>query len=317
MSNYTRLKDSTEYLGDVSRLSDILQEDGYLFLRRLIDPARVTRVKQDIMAILREHHIIEDDDAAEPTWSGGPHPTETEYMAVYDKIVRLDSFVALAESPEIIVVMKGIVGGAVQVWKQRLIRVFYPDSPLVGTHQDGNPRFAFKARNFYACWLPLMGMDETVGGLALVPESHKRGILDHAETVGSSIEDAKKKNFGLSNLDLTFATIDYHPGDALIFTERTIHNSVPNNSDWIRLSCDFRYQAEGDSVSWIAHTLGPDVRRVAQQLDETIASRALFLTTRATKEILEEVRTRMMGEKSTSLERAQQLVAEVRAQSQS
>jgi len=44
-----------------------------------------------------------------------------------------------------------------------------------------------------------------------------------------------------------------------------------------------------------------------------MSSRALYVTTGATPEILEEVRWRMLQEKSTSLNRGQALVKEVRA----
>ena len=84
-----------------------------------------------------------------------------------------------------------------------------------------------------------------------------------------------------------------------------------NRSDRIRLSCDFRYQSVKDTVNWIAHTPGPDVRRVAQKIDAVITSRALYVTTHADKETLQEVRRIMLEEKSTSLERAQELAAEV------
>ena len=158
-----------------------------------------------------------------------------------------------------------------------------------------------------------MDIDEQVGGLAVSPGSHKGGVLDHEGTLGSSAEAAKKQGLGLSIADPSWAFTEYQPGDAVIFTNLTIHRGLPNRSDRIRLSCDFRYQCEGDSASWLAHTLGPDVRRVAQQLDETIASRALFVTTRASEEVLEEVRWRMLIEKSTTLKRAQELAAEVQA----
>ena len=127
MSDFQPFRDSTALLGDGARLRETLYGEGYLFLRRLVDPEQINKVKQDIMQILREHHIIEDDGADEPMWSGGPHPTEGEYMAFYDKIARMDSFVQLAESPEIMALMEGIFDGPVQAWTQRLIRVMYPD----------------------------------------------------------------------------------------------------------------------------------------------------------------------------------------------
>ena len=268
MSSFQPFRDSSKHLGDSVRLSEILREDGYLFLRQLVDPQQVTTVKQDIMQILREHHVIENDGAADPMWSGGPHPTESEYMTFYDLIARLDSFVRLAESPPIVALMEGLFGGPVQVWMQRLIRVMYPDpdapAPIgLGAHQDGNFRFGYLSQSFNACWLPLMQIDQQIGGLTVAPGSHRRGELDHGGgSVASSAKAIKeKKVFGLDAESLSWVTSDFHPGDAVIFTSLTVHRGILNRSDRIRLSCDFRYQRVDDTASWLAHTLGPDVRR--------------------------------------------------------
>jgi len=318
MSSFQPFRDSTKHLSDGARLRDTLYEDGYLFLRRLVDPRQIATVKQDIMRILREHHIIEEDGADDPMWSGGPHPTEGEYMAFYDRIARMDSFVQLAESPEIVALMEGIFDGPVQVWTQRLIRVMYPDpdapAPIgLGAHQDGNFRFGYQSQSFNACWMPLMEINQEIGGLAVSPGSHIRGELDHGGgSVASSAKGVKeKKVFGLDAESRSWVTSDFEPGDAVIFTSLTVHRGILNRSDRIRLSCDFRYQRVDDSASWLAHTLGPDIRRVAQEIDELMSSRAFFVTTRASEETIADVRLRMLEEKSTSLERAQELAKEL------
>lgn len=318
MSSFQPFRDSTKHLGDGARLRDTLHEEGYLFLRRLVDPQQIATVKQDIMRILREHHITEDDGADDPMWSGGPHPTEGEYMAFYDKIARMDSFVQLAESPEIVALMEGIFDGPVQVWTQRLIRVMYPDpdapAPIgLGAHQDGNFRFGYQSQSFNACWMPLMEINQELGGLAVSPGSHIRGELDHGGgSVASSAKGVKeKKVFGLDAESRSWVTSDFEPGDAVIFTSLTVHRGILNRSDRIRLSCDFRYQRVDDSASWLAHTLGPDIRRVAQQIDELLSSRAFFVTTRASEETIADVRLQMLEEKSTSLKRAQEIAKEL------
>ena len=316
MMEYRPLRDSTKHLGDVTRLSENLAEDGYLLLRDLLDPNRVSQVKKDIMGVLHETHIIEETDTEDPMWSGGPHPSEAEHMRYYDKIVRLDSFDRLAESPEIVEIMESVIGGAVTVWKQRLIRVMYPDPDAaddigVGTHQDGAKNLGYQADRFYTCWLPLMDSDLQIGGLAIALGSHKMGFLEHAGSSPSDAKKARSEGFGLDSTEFAWGTTDYHPGDVIFFGHVTAHRGLVNRSDRIRLSCDFRYQSVNDTVNWIAHTSGPDCRRVAQKIDAVVTSRALYVTTHADKETLQEVRRLMLEEKATSLERAQELAAEV------
>ena len=53
---------------------------------------------------------------------------------------------------------------------------------------------------------------------------------------------------------------------------------------------------------------------MAQAIDETLSSRALYGTVRPRPEILPELRQRMLEEKNASLERAQELVREIKKQ---
>ena len=317
MSASATLFDSTSEVRDAALLRQRMDAEGYLFFSRLFDPERAKEVKQDIMSILRQHCIIEDDGAQDPMWSGGPRPTEAEYMAVYDRIVRLDSFQQLARSPEIIAVLEALCEEPVQVWEQQLVRLVYPDPQAVsaqgtGAHQDGDPKLGYKTSRFYTCWLALMEIDSTIGGLAVSPGSHRMGLLDSSGTVASTTRKTDAIAYGLDESRLDWATSDYRPGSAVLFHCLTAHRGLPNHSERIRLSCDFRYQAASDTASWLAHTPGPEVRRTAQRIDDILAGRALYVTTRATPALLDRVRRRMLEERSTSLARARELVAEVR-----
>ena len=319
MVDSQKLIDSSQHLDDSSHLASVLEENGYLFFRGLLNLELLDQVKTDILSILREHHIIENVDSSEPLWSGGPHPNEEEYLAFYDRIVRLDSFIQLAESPEITGTLASILGNPVDSWTQKLIRIIYPtpetpDVPGTGAHQDGAVKLGYDADVFYTGWLPLMEITHEVGGLALVPGSHRKGLRELAGLAASSLKETNKQGAGALHLDVAesdWATTEYLPGDIVLFSNLMVHRGTTNRSNRIRLSCDFRYQPSGNRVSWLASALGPEVRRFAQKLDRLMASRALFVTTRATPVLLEEVRTQMLIEKNATLERAQEIIAEL------
>ena len=317
--NYAMMLDSTGERANEDLLRNRIEEEGYLYFRRLVDPDRILRAKNDIEGLLREHCILEDDGNPEPMWSGGPEPTEAEWMAVYDRIVRLESFQDVAHSPEIVSLIEAIYREPVRVWDQQLIRVVYPEpgkeAPRgVGAHQDGDPKLGYQAKTFYTAWVALMGIDIPVGGLAVSPCTHKRGILQSEGIGASSSKDADSKSYGLDPRDLEWATDVYVPGGTVIFACRTVHRGLQNHSDRIRLSGDFRYQPVSENASWLSTTPGPDIRRVAQEIDETLSSRALYVTVRPRPEILPELRQRMLEEKTASLERAQELVREIKKQ---
>ena len=307
--------DATAAAGDPTRLRQLLDERGYLLLRGALDRDLVIRLRDEVIAVLYDCHILESP-AAPPLWSGGPPPTEDEYIAYYERVVQLESLHALAESPEIRAVMEGLFGGPVEVWEQRLIRIIPPDpegaAPLgVGAHQDGSPQLGYLTQNFSTAWVPLTEIDERLGGLTVVPGSHENGVRQQTGSVSSSLKTAKTQTFDAPSEDERWVTSTYEPGDLVVFASMTLHRGNPNTSDRLRLSCDFRYQPQGASANWLAHTPGPDVRRVAKRIDAVITSRALYVTTHADAELLDAVRRRMLEERSTTLQRAQELAAEL------
>lgn len=307
--------DATPSAGDSARLRALLAEHGYLLLRGALDGDLVRRVRDDLIAILHDCHILESP-AAPPLWSGGPPPTEGEYMACYQRAVQLDSFNRLAESPEVRAVPEAIYEGPVQVWEQRLLRIVPPDpdgaAPLgIGAHQDGSPQLGYLTQDFCTAWIPLTEIDERLGGLAVVPGSHRGGVRAQTGSASSSLKTARTQVFALPSADERWVTTSYSPGDLVVFASLTLHKGNPNTSDRLRLSCDFRYQRQGAYANWLAHTSGPRVRRVAQQIDAVVTSRALYVTTHADANLRDAVRRRMLEERSTTLERARELAAEL------
>jgi hypothetical protein len=307
--------DATAAAGDPTRLKALLAEHGYLLLRGALNRDLVQRVRDDLIAVLHDCNILESP-AAPPIWSGGPPPTEEEYMAYYERAVQLDSFNRLAESAEVRAVMEAIYDGPVQVWEQRLLRIIPPDpdgaAPLgVGAHQDGSPQLGYLTQDFSTAWIPLTDIDERLGGLAVVPGSHRGGVRAQTGSASSSLQTAKTQTFEAPSAGEQWVTTTYRPGDLVVFASMTLHKGQPNTSDRLRLSCDFRYQPEGAFANWLAHTSGPEVRRVAQRIDAVITSRALFVTTHADADLRDAVRRRMLEERSTTLERARELAAEL------
>lgn len=316
MADIAVMFDATPLLGNSVQLREQMENDGYLFFPELVDPERPLGVKNDVMSILREQFIVEDDGALDPMWSGGPHPTEREYMAAYERIVDLRSFQELARCPEIVDLLEAVCAESVHIWEQQLIRIVYPGSESVtaqgvGAHQDGDPKLGYKAVRFYTGWVALMKIDASIGGLAVAPGSHEMGLMKSVGTVASSGSASSSEHYGLDPSALSWVTAEFNPGSVVLFNNRTAHCGLPNHSNRIRLSCDFRYQPKSDSASWLAHTPGPEVRRTAQQIDEVVSGRALYVTTRVTPELVVEVRRLMLEERNTTLERAQELVREL------
>jgi ectoine hydroxylase-related dioxygenase (phytanoyl-CoA dioxygenase family) len=110
-------------------------------------------------------------------------------------------------------------------------------------HQD---YFFIRANDrFRTLWMPLMEIDEKVGGLVIAPGSHKGGMREHIERDDSFsyvLKGRKQKGVSLDEIAPPWLTTDYKPGDVLIFHNLSLHWALPNTSDRVRLSIDTRAQ---------------------------------------------------------------------------
>jgi hypothetical protein len=97
---------------------------------------------------------------------------------------------------------------------------------------------------FCVVWVPLVSIDSQCGGMAAYTQTHnKQEVLEPngSSTTSGWLRPIEDDDIGdaqrvvLGPLDL---------GDIVILSDRTIHESMPNNSDRVRLSCDFRFFGE-------------------------------------------------------------------------
>ncbi len=89
------------------------------------------------------------------------------------------------------------------------------------------------------CWIPLLDVDDNMGCLYVIPESHKGPVLDHC-TGGNAhflvIPDDQLP-------DTKPVCCEMKVGSVLFMTNKTPHASFENNSGKVRWSLDLRYQS--------------------------------------------------------------------------
>ncbi len=135
-------------------------------------------------------------------------------------------------------------------------------------------------RKLYTMWTPLGNIPLEVGGLIVLENSHRQTELQ--QTYGQLDVDAMCTNqpemneveahgfhesgaIEINPVDLRnrlggrwLTAKEFKMGDALIFGMDTVHASLDNQTDFIRLSSDTRYQRASDPVDdrWIGEALG-------------------------------------------------------------
>lgn len=97
---------------------------------------------------------------------------------------------------------------------------------------------------FCVVWVPLVSIDSQCGGMAAYAQTHnKQEVLvpNGSSATGGWLRPIEDDDIGGAQR-VVLAPLEL--GDIVILSDRTIHESMPNNSDRLRLSCDFRFFSE-------------------------------------------------------------------------
>lgn len=251
--SFQPFEDSRVLLDQPEALRQQMQEAGYLFVSGLVPWDEVNALYEAIMRICREQGWADEQNLAlgEPRLEG-----HEGWWEVYDRVQCLEEFHALAHHPNILRVIEAIVQEPVLVHPRNIARITFPATAHYTTppHQDypliqGTP-------DTYTVWIPLSDCPIELGGLAILPGSHKAGLLPVHRASGPG-----GLSVDTSRWEKPWRAQDMHAGDALIFHSYTIHRALVNISQRrLRVSVDYRYQ--GASQPIVADSLRPHYERL-------------------------------------------------------
>jgi ectoine hydroxylase-related dioxygenase (phytanoyl-CoA dioxygenase family) len=240
--------DSTHLLGDGEALRARFDEDGYVFVKGVVDKEMLTHVRSQIVSICMARGWLRPDtdpmDAipGSQPWVEGEEP----YFEVYDEIQKLEAFHAVPHHPTVRSLMTALLGDSAFPHPLSIARLSFPSNEAWSTppHQDYPNNQG--TEDLYACWIPLSDCPVELGGLAVLPGSHRLGLAPLEFSLGAGHRRAK--------LDERFEQLDwagggFEFGDAIVFHSLTMHRALPNTSDRMRLSVDYRFQREGEALT--------------------------------------------------------------------
>jgi ectoine hydroxylase-related dioxygenase (phytanoyl-CoA dioxygenase family) len=264
MNNYWAflpMRSSNDLLGDEEALRDRMAEDGYLLFRKVLDEDRLLSLRRDLLGALAEVGWVQasPDPMSGVTIGEACREGEDAFFAGYDLVQRIESFHALAHTPELMAIMRQVVGASAFPHPLKIARLSFPEHYEISTppHQDypnnqGTP-------NLTAAWMPVGDCPKELGGLAVLRGSHRYGVLPLDRSMAAGMRCAVIPEAMLE--ELRWVTTEYEVGDLLLFPAMTVHAALHNASEFhMRLSVDFRYQQEGEALTPIA--LEPHFQRL-------------------------------------------------------
>jgi ectoine hydroxylase-related dioxygenase (phytanoyl-CoA dioxygenase family) len=160
------------------------------------------------------------------------------FFGAYTAIQSTQAFHELAVRPELIGLASQLLGEEAFAHPAHICRIAPPSPGANPTpiHQDY--RFIQGCVDTLTTWLPLSPAPPEIGGLRVYAGSPRLGVLPVKASDGPGMMRAEA-----DENHPEWRTTSYEPGDVLLFGSLTVHGAMPNRTQRLRLSADFRYQA--------------------------------------------------------------------------
>lgn len=155
---------------------------------------------------------------------------------------RLPGYYELMANPNIIDAVASLIGDEIFANPVYNVRPKVPRvaAGAVPWHQDKSYWPDANANPVITVWIPLVDATLENGCLHIMPRTHRKQVLSfHAETYsGTGYTEIDQKHLKAGRIE----PLPLAAGGAILFNDRCIHMSTPNNSDVVRWSVDLRYQ---------------------------------------------------------------------------
>jgi len=262
------LRDSSDLLSQPEQLRLRMQEDGYLYLRGLLNPQWVWQARFEIAAQLAAEGCLAVgspmmDCIARPGLTMSFRPDIADSSPALKKLLY---------SGRMIEFFQVFLGGDVRHFDYTWLRAV---APGLGTYPHCDIVYMGRGTDkLYTAWTPLGNISWELGGLMVLEKSHRLekiknrygrmdvdSYCDNRQTAQLYASGQKSWSGALSKKPVSlrqkyggrWLSAEFEVGDVLIFSMFTIHASLDNHSQQIRLSSDSRYQRSKELVDerWV------------------------------------------------------------------
>jgi hypothetical protein len=227
-------------LSESEELRNRLALFGYLYFRRFLPPEPILELRRRFLAILEEQGWLSPgtdpaDAVANPLVAcGDPDP---DYLRVHALLFKVEEFHALPHHPLLMDLFERLFQDTVLLHPRGVARIFFPTADRFTTRPHQDHLAVRGTEETYTAWIPLGDCPQTLGSLQLAPATHLGGLRPTQPTPDNRGTEVRE-----SHPTGSWVSGDFEVGDILVFHSLLVHRALPNSSDRLRLSVDYRYQ---------------------------------------------------------------------------
>lgn len=173
------------------------------------------------------------------------HLTDAEFLK-YGRSWRdrIPGYFVFMTNPKILNAVESLIGPEIFANPVYNVRPKVPKvaAGAVPWHQDKSYWPDANANPVITVWIPLVDATLENGCLQVWPRTHKTQVYDFHQEQYSGTGYYEITGKMLTKAKRSALSLPVKAGTAILFNDRCIHMSTPNNSDHVRWSVDLRYQ---------------------------------------------------------------------------
>jgi hypothetical protein len=242
------LRDSAGLLDDPAWLRRRLAEDGYLFLRGVLDPAAVRDARAEVLARLS---AVDEIEPGSDVFTGrsARKAREQDLGRFWRSVSEGPKLRAVTHGGAIARTMEIVMGEAPRAQDFLFLRVGVPGR-ATGLHFD-YPFFTRLHDRVWTVWTSIGDTPVSRGPLMVVEKSHRfTDLVDSVVGFDVARDTGRKAAFAQNAIDFArsrgtrLLTADFRAGDVVLFGMYLLHGSLDHHDDsgTVRVSTDLRWQ---------------------------------------------------------------------------
>ncbi len=249
--HFAPMRDSTALLDDPAKLREQFQQDGYVYLRGVLDRPKVMALRAHYFDMFDETYFKPGTSRQDGEWSGvipdgqlrhgvAGHPAHT--------LVRSSAFADFAASRELEAVARMLLNDdEVRQLPRQIVRHFNKGPVSSRAHTDYDYMDKGSA-SIITMWLPIGDCPVQSGGLTYLEGSHTipKSNLDVLKAKRTDRPDDTRPishdlGWTATQLGGRWLYADYAAGDVAIHSPHLVHASLDTQTDMMRMSVDIRF----------------------------------------------------------------------------
>jgi len=251
---FTPMQESTELLDRPEQLHKRFTEDGYALLRGVLDRDAVLDLREQYFAAFDPDMFAPGTTLREGVFSGAVPAGTPEYGTEghpAHAFVRGSQFDAFTRTPQLRTIAEALLDAPAELVPRRILRHFHRNSRKASRAHVDYDYMDQGTDKIVTAWIPLGDCPIECGGLIYLEDSHRlpRGELDRLRPYTDRPGDQRPISNDLGRtaraLGGRWLWTDYRAGDVVLHSPHTVHASLDDVSDVMRLSADVRFRRRG------------------------------------------------------------------------